>query len=55
VTFCREHHIGSVKVPIHTIHKHHYKKVPEYKIVKVEKVVEVKGENHILPAHKAIG
>ena len=39
----REHHVGSVKVPIHTIHKHHYKKVPEYKIVKVEKIVEVKG------------
>lgn len=36
------HHVGSVKVPIHTVHKHHYTKVPEYKIVKVPVVKEVK-------------
>lgn len=40
--FNSEHHVGSVKVPIHTIHKHHYKKVPEYKIVKVPVIKEVK-------------
>lgn len=38
-----EHSIGSVKVPIHTIHKHHYQKVPEYKIIKVPVIKEVKG------------
>jgi hypothetical protein len=37
-----EHVVGSVKVPIHTVHKHHYQKVPEYKIVKVPVVKEVK-------------
>lgn len=36
------HHIGSVKIPIHTVHKHHYTKVPEYKIVKVPVIKEVK-------------
>lgn len=36
------HHVGSVKVPIHTVHKHHYTKVPEYKIIKVPVVKEVK-------------
>lgn len=37
-----EHVVGSVKVPIHTVHKHHYQRVPEYKIVKVPVIKEVK-------------